>query len=442
MRRSVTDGCFWAGMMGFGDQFLPAFILAMKLGEGNAVLVSTLPGFFGAALTLLTPWAVDRLGSHKKWVVLSAGLQALMFVPLVIAAIVGAMPVWAAFAVIALYQFGGLAAGVAWSTWMSTVVPADRRAGFFSFRNRMIWTTQLVAIFAAGFVLDQFKVAPGVDGAGAAGDVTANRVLIGFVLIFSVACVCRGVSTGLLARIGEPVPLPNGHRVVPFTEVARHIRTSAESKLILAMLLIALSTNVSLGALSPFVLGSLNQPESMWAWVMGAMMVGRIAVLFRLGKVIDRVGPKAVMLIAAGGIALVHGLFLLTRPAADLLAPLAAHMPGALHARPELLYVMGVQVIAGVLYAAYDLSTWLLLLRHTRDDERTSLITLTWFGFWAFSTAGTFVGYAILEPFKLDAAGAKRFSYEGYMYVFAIGTALRLVTFAIMWWWTRKLPKH
>jgi MFS family permease len=427
MRRSVTDGCFWSAMMGFGDQFLPAFILALNLGEAAAGLIATLPGFLGALISLATPWAVQKLGSHKKWVVFCAFVQAASFVPLVIAALVGAMPVWAAFAVIALYNFGGLAAGIGWSTWMSSIVPDQRRAAFFSFRNRMIWIVQLITIFVAGWVLEQFP---------------QSKALLGFALILAIACAARTVSAALLARISEPVPLPNGHRVVGFGEVIRHTSRQPEGKMILYMLLVALATNVTLGFLPPFVLGALGEPKQHWALVMGAMMLGRIIILFFLGHQINRLGAKQVMMFGAVGITLIHAAFLVTRPASELLAPIAAHLPGPLANNPDLLYIMLIQVIAGVLYAMYDLSTWLLLLRHTREEERTSMIALTWFGFWVFSFAGTLVGQLVLSFYIIPGQSPRSFTYEGYMVLFAIGTTLRLLTLIPMAFWVGRLPKH
>lgn len=422
MRRSVTDGCAWAVMMGFGDQFLPAFVLALHLGERWAGLIATLPGFLGALLTLLTPWGVEKFGSHKRWTVLAAWLQALMFVPLVVAALVGSMPVWAAFAVVGLYQFGGLSAGVGWSTWIATIVPGDRRPAFFSFRNRMIWIFQLIAIFTAGWVLEQF---PG------------ERALMGFALVLSVACVARGVSAVLLGRISEPVPLPHGHRTVGFVEVASRLGHGPEARLIVYLFLVAFATNISLGFLPPFVLGALGEPKQNWALVMGAMMVGRIAILFPLGGIIGRFGARGVMMAAGVGIALVHGLFLLTSQASEVLS----HVPGVVGAHPRLVYVMGVQVIAGVLYAAFDLTSWLLLLRHTRESERTSMITLTWSCFWVFSFLGTLAGSGVISGFRVAGSEPTQFTYQGYMWVFAVGTGVRVLTLLPLLTWVRRLPR-
>jgi MFS family permease len=451
LRSSVVDGCFWAAMVGFGEQFIPVLMLALHMGERATALSATVPAFIGAALTLVTPWAVKWVGGHKRWVVACAALQALTFVPLIIGALSGRMPVWIAFTVLGLYQFGGLAAGVAWSTWVSTLVGERERGRFFSFRNRMIWIAQLVSIFGAGWVLstlggdDAGAGAPGQPGQGGA----PNPVLTGFALVLAVACVCRFVSTWLLSRISEPEPIPAGHRVVPLPELVDRLSHGPDARLMVYFFLVSFATNVSLGTLSPFVHGSasLAEPKSHWALVMGAMMLGRIAILFPLGDLLAKHGARATLMISATMIALVHALFLLTRPMGEVLDG----VPGVIGRHPQLAWVVLVQFLAGMMYAANDLAGWLLLVRHTRPGERTSMIAVTWFGFWVFAALGGAVGtlilsgelvrgWQVLPGFVVQGVSPTTFSYEGYMWVFALGTGLRLLTLIPLYTWVRRLP--
>jgi hypothetical protein len=143
------------------------------------------------------------------------------------------------------------------------------------------------------------------------------------------------------------------------------------------------------------------------------------------------------MMAAGVGIALVHGLFLLTSQASEVLS----HVPGVVGAHPRLVYVMGVQLIAGVLYAAFDLTSWLLLLRHTRESERTSMITLTWSCFWVFSFLGTLAGSGVISGFRVAGSEPTQFTYQGYMWVFAIGTGVRVLTLLPLLTWVRRLPR-
>ena len=61
-------------------------------------LVASVPMMAGALLQLASPVAVRKLGSHRRWVIVCATCQALSFIPLVAAAVVGYLPAFWVFA--------------------------------------------------------------------------------------------------------------------------------------------------------------------------------------------------------------------------------------------------------------------------------------------------------------------------------------------------------
>ena len=103
-------------MVGMGETYLPAFVLAVGLGELASGLIAAVPMLGGAVLQLLAPLGVRRLGSLRKWVILCAAAQALTFVPLVLAAVTGYAPTWFVFVVATWYWASGMATGPAWNT--------------------------------------------------------------------------------------------------------------------------------------------------------------------------------------------------------------------------------------------------------------------------------------------------------------------------------------
>src|SRR3990172_2392532 len=154
LRSIVGDGIAFSLMVGVGETYLPAFVLAAGLGEITAGLVSTLPMLVGASLQLVSPAAVRRLGSHRRWVVLSARLQAASFVPLVVGALSGGSDRAWVFVAAAAYWGFGMATGPAWNTWVSTLVPERRRARFFARRNRWCQAALLAGVLAGGALLE------------------------------------------------------------------------------------------------------------------------------------------------------------------------------------------------------------------------------------------------------------------------------------------------
>ena len=123
LRNSVSDGAAFSVMVGIGETYFPAFVLALGMGEIAAGLIASVPLLVGAILQLISPAAVVWLGSNRRWVITCVALQAASFVPLVAAAVWGHMPAVGVFAAVSIYWGGGLGAGPAWNTWMETVVP-------------------------------------------------------------------------------------------------------------------------------------------------------------------------------------------------------------------------------------------------------------------------------------------------------------------------------
>ena len=92
LRAMSADASAFSVMVGIGETYLPAFALAVGVGEVAAGLLASVPPLAGAVLQLASPVAVRQLGSHRRWVVVCAVTQALSFVPLIAAALVGTIP--------------------------------------------------------------------------------------------------------------------------------------------------------------------------------------------------------------------------------------------------------------------------------------------------------------------------------------------------------------
>src|SRR6185437_5413786 len=102
LRNSVSEGAAFSVMVGIGETYFPAFVLALGMGEIAAGLVASIPILAGAILQLVSPAGVAWLGSNRRWVITCVSLQAASFVPLVAAAVWGHMPAIGVFAAVSL----------------------------------------------------------------------------------------------------------------------------------------------------------------------------------------------------------------------------------------------------------------------------------------------------------------------------------------------------
>ena len=149
-------------MVGIGETYVPAFVLALGLGQVTAALVATLPILAGGVLQMFAPRILHRLRSPRSWVVGSAVVQGLALAPLAIVAIWGASPAWFVFLCVTVYWAFGLSGGPAWNQWVERLFPRSIRPGFFSRRSRWNQVALLGGLVAGGLVL---RYADSIDAA-------------------------------------------------------------------------------------------------------------------------------------------------------------------------------------------------------------------------------------------------------------------------------------
>lgn len=355
---STTDGTAFSVMVGLGETYLPAFVLALGLGQVYSGLIATLPMLAGSILQLVTPAGVRAAGSYRAWIVICATIQTLTFFALAGMAVLDAAPAWATFAAATMYWATGLACAPAWNTWISLIIPRPIRARYFALRTRLCQAGVLGGILVAGWVLSMFAgSAQGVnlDPAAAASDPGVRGALLrGFGVVFSLAGVARGVCTIFLALQSEPHPLPHEHEPVSTRELLARVRRSADGKLLAYAGAMAVATQIAQPFFNPFMRTHLGIGEDRCAVLLAAAFLGRILALPWLGGVARRSGGLRVL--ALGGIALV--------PAAGLWA-----------VSGQFWFLVTTQLLVGAAWAAHELGVFLLFLETMPERERTSVLT-------------------------------------------------------------------
>ena len=120
-----------------GGTLLTTFLLALGADARHVGLVAALP-LLGALLQPVGAEVVRRRGGHRKGVCLVAGLVDVSLWAATVAAVVWLPPaaaVGAVVGVLAVQQAATAFVGVAWTSWISDLVPPRLRGRFFGRRN-------------------------------------------------------------------------------------------------------------------------------------------------------------------------------------------------------------------------------------------------------------------------------------------------------------------
>ena len=383
LRAIVADGVAFSVMVGTGESYIPAFALAAGLGEITAGLVATLPMLVGAAFQLVTPAAVRRLGSQRRWVVLCASAQAASFAPLVIAALAGRLSRPVLFFAAALYWGFGMATSSAWNTWMTQIVPRRVRSRFFAVRARWSQVAVLAGLVAGGVSLQ----------AGA----SSQQPLLIFAALFGTALLARAVSSRFLASQSEPEgALPDTLRISPgaFWET---FRNPAHGRLLVFLIWITMGVYVSAPYFTPFMLGPLKLSYVEYAVLTGTAFVARIAAMPALGSLAHRTGSRGLLWTASLGIVPLPALWLISQHFAWLLV---------------------VQVAAGVAWGAFELATLLVFFDDIPDRQRTSVLSMFNLANALAAVLGAGAGSLLFRAFGPELSG--------YAVLFVVSSCLRI----------------
>ncbi len=377
------DGAAFSLMVGAGETFLPAFALALGLGDVVAALVATVPLLAGALIQLAAPRAIQALGSRRRWVVACAALQALAFAPLVIAALVGVFPATALFAVAAVYWAAGLSAGAAWNSWAEELVPRSMRPRYFARRTRLMQIAVLLGLLTGGILLD----------AGREG----GYRLLAFAALFALAGASRLVSAWFLSRQSERPIEAAALAPIDFATVRSRMTRGNSGRLLLYLLGTQVAVQIAGPFFTPYMLSELSFNYLEYMALLATTYLVRILVSPFLGDLAQRFGPRRMLFWAGIGLAPSPILWIFS---------------------DSVQFLLLAQVYAGVVWGAFELSALLLFFETLQVRERTSVLTLYNLANAAAFTLGSLIGGAVML-----ALGPSMEVYHG---LFLVSGLLRL----------------
>jgi MFS family permease len=387
----LGDGAAYSVMVGIGENYLPAFALAMGMGQVVAGLIACVPLLAGAILQLVSPYGVRRLGSYRRWVSLCAAVQAASFLPLVAAAWRGSVAAPLLFLIAGVYWGAGMSAGPAWSAWATSIVPTRVRSRFFACRTRISQAGVLAGFVGGGVALQCGS--------------SLGRPLEAFAAVFVVAAVCRFISSRLLAIQSEPQwsrPVAAG-QMLDRRELVTRLRHRGEGKLLWYLWGIYAMAQIAGPYFTPFILGQLHYGYATYMLILATSILAKTVSMPLWGRFAHRYGSRRLMTVG--------GLLMIPLPLMWLFS----------QAVP---YLLCVQLFAGFSWAAFELAIILMSFDCISASHRTSILTVYNLGYAVASVGGSLIGGLLLK------LGNETFS--AYLVVFAVSAVGRLLTVPLL----------
>ncbi len=330
---SQKDAITSAMMTASNDNFLNAFAIHLQASSSQLGLLTALPQFFGALMQILSIWLGRRI-ARRKLVYTTAMVQAVVVASIALLALpfIGGdtldKVVWLiGFAV--LYHSCLNLIQPHWRAWMGEIVPRRRRGAFFAARSRLSMMASL-AVFTGG-------------GALLAGFQELGVVGIGFAVLFAIGAAGRGASSYFLWRMQDPAD----QRAAPVA-LAGHgargrfgsIKAYFSDRTFLDYTLFIAGMHGVVAISAPFfavyMLDALQFSYFQFALTHVASVATQFIMLGLWGRISDKYGNRLVMLITSCMLPVLPALWL---------------------GSENFLYLLLVQVISGLAWSGFSLST-------------------------------------------------------------------------------------
>lgn len=299
------DARYSSVMNGLTDPFMIPYALALGADAFQAGLLSSVRNLLLAVVQLGSGAALRALGSRKALVLWTAGLQAALWLPLVLVRpLFGA---WAVAALIVAYTLGTAAAalgGPAWGSLIADYVGPEERGRYFGRRAWLVGFYGTAAGLAAGGVLQLAR----------------HHVLFGFGALCAGACLARLLSWRALREMHDAGWHEETHLQASFLSFLRAAPRSNYTRFSLCLAASSFATNIASPFFAVYMLQQLKLSYVEYTLVILAGSVTGMLCSPWWGRVGDRFGNHAVLRWNLVGVAVLPVMWQIVPSAAWMLA--------------------------------------------------------------------------------------------------------------------------
>lgn len=290
MKLSVKEGTSASVMTGFGNSYITPYALALNANNAQIGFLSSFVGLVSPLSQIFGSKLMEKF-SRKKIIVTAVTLHALMWIPVLVLTFLFSgnilkpyLPILLIIIYSILAIFGSIA-GPSWFSLMGDIVPEKIRGRYFGKRNRVAESVALISFITAAFLLDFFK--------------TKGLVLVGFSLLFSIACMARLISVFLFKKHYEPkFRLEKGY-YFPLWQFIKKAYSNNFGRFVIFVSLIHFATAIAGPFFAVYMLKDLNFSYTAFMLVNVTSSLASLISMPIWGKFSDKYGNRELLRIGS-----------------------------------------------------------------------------------------------------------------------------------------------
>jgi MFS family permease len=402
---SIKEGVAYSVMDGAGLRYISPYALSLGANNTQIGLLTSLSSLIGNFSQIFSPRLMEKK-SRKNVILFGVLFQALMWIPLILIALifilrkqVESTSIYFVIAIYTMIVFFGSIAAPAWNSLMKDIITKES-GKYFGFRNRILGVTALVIMILASLLLNYFK--------------EKQEVMIGFIILFSLAFLFRIVSFKILSKHYEPkLNLEKGY-YFSFKDFIKESYKNNFGKFTLFIALIMFATSVASPFFTVYMLKNLNLNYFYWTLITISSSISTIIFMPIWGKISDKFGNLRVLKVTGALIPFVPFLWFFSVFINS--------------SRPEILlyYLFPVEFFSGIVWAGFNLSS-LTFIYDAVSKQRLALCVAY---YNALSGVGIFLG-ALLGGL-ISSLNIHFFNIDIILWIFMLSAVLRMIVYLFM----------
>ena len=339
LKNSFLDGAFCSAMLGFTDQYITPFAIALKATSAQIGMLVAFPSLIASLIQLKSADVTEHLKSRMRIIRIFVFFHAFMFLPILLIPVLfeANRALWLILFVTMAASFNAFP-GPAWVSLMSDHIPARSRGRYFGWRNRLLGIITVLCAFIAGFILNLF----------------GKEKLYGFMVIVGLAFVSRFVSWYFLSKMYEPPIKVTREHYFSFWDFIRRTRESNFAKFVIYVASISFAQNISGPFFAVYMLRDLNLSYVTYTVIVTSSTIATLLTMGIWGRHADMVGNIKVIRFTSSFIPAIPALWLLSQ---------------------NIAYLIVIQLFAGFVWAGFNLSIFNFVYDAVIPEKRTRCVS-------------------------------------------------------------------
>lgn len=334
---SLRDSASVNATVGFGDNYISAYAVAMNATPAQVGLLTSVPNLIAPLAQLATSKAMERT-SRKKIFSWSILVQSLLWLPMIFVSFLFLKNILFAPILLVIFYtayalFGNFAAP-AWVSWIGDLLNPKEAGKFLGLRNKIGGITGLIAMILGGIFLDLFKKQSEISS-------QTYFIFIGFGIIFLLAMFFRLLSRHFVLKQHEPQFRFEKAHYFSFFQFIKKIPKSNYGKFSLYVALIVLATNIAGPYYTIYTLRNLKFSYIEFMMINVAASVTTFLFISKWGKFADRHGNIQMIKITS-----------ILVPVMPFMWPAIPYLPTEL----VFPYVMLINLISGYVWGGFNMA--------------------------------------------------------------------------------------